>query len=71
MLQRRREPTKIQLRLLKLIREVEDEDIKEIMIDVLGLEGMHRSAKNFPTRKVKDIVDRVARLQDDVGIKLE
>ncbi len=63
---RRPKPTKSQQRLLKLFREVEDEDIREIMTEVVLIEAKHRSssAKHFPKRLVKDAVDTVARLQE-------
>jgi len=59
-------PTKSQERLMKLFREVEDEDIREIMANVVSIEAKHRSssAQNFPIRQVRDAVDSVARLQE-------
>lgn len=58
--------TKAQERLMKIFSEVEDEDIREIMAEVVSIEAKHRSssAKNFPTRLVRDAVDSVARLQE-------
>ena len=66
MSRRRPKPTKSRERLMKLFREVEDEDIREIMAEVIYIEGKHRSssAKNFPIRLVRDAVDSVARLQE-------
>lgn len=52
-----------QKRLLKLFKQVEDEDVREIMTEVVVLEGKYRSG-NFPVRKVRDVVDVVARLQE-------
>lgn len=66
MARRRLKLTKSHERLLKLFSEVEDEDIREIMAEVVSIEGKHRSssAKNFPIRLVRDAVDSVARLQE-------
>lgn len=64
MSRRRPKLTKSQERLMKLFREVEDEDIREIMYEVVFIEGKYRSAKNFPVRQIRDVVDSVARLQE-------
>ena len=64
MSRRRPKLTKSQERLLKLFQEIEDEDIREIMAEVVFVEGKHRSAKNFPVRLVRDAIDKVARLQE-------
>lgn len=53
--------TKSQQRLFNLFKSVEDEDIKDIMVEVIFLESQHRSG-NFPRKKVADIVDAVAKL---------
>jgi len=60
---RRPKLTKSQKRLINLFKEVDDEDLQEIMLEVVFLEGKYRSG-NFPTRKVRDIVDAVAKLQE-------
>ena len=64
-----RKLTKSHQRLLKLFGEVEDEAIRQIMIEVVSIEGRHRSssAKNFPIRLVRDVVDSEARLQESSG----
>ena len=66
MARRRLKLTKSQKRLLELFREVEGEDIREIMAKVVYIEGKHRSssARNFPIRLVRDAVDSEARLQE-------
>jgi hypothetical protein len=56
--------TKSQKRLLDLFTSIEDEDIKEIIIEVINVEVTNRSSHNFPIRKVRDAVDNVARLQE-------
>lgn len=56
--------TKTQKRLLALFNDIEDEDIRAIIADVLGVEAANRSAHNFPIRKVREIVDSVARKQE-------
>jgi len=61
---RRLKLTKSQERLMRLFSEVDDEDIREIMADVVFIEGKHRSARNFPVRLIRDAVDKVARLQE-------
>jgi hypothetical protein len=55
--------TRSQQRLFDLFKQVEDEDLREIMIEVVFLEAKHRSG-NFPRKKVRDIVDAVAKLQE-------
>lgn len=54
-------------RLLQLFEEIEDRDMREIMIDVIALESRHRSLgkTRFPLQKVEDIIDRVARLREE------
>lgn len=66
MARRRLKLTQSQKRLLELFSEVEDEDTREIMGEVVYIEGKHRSssAKKFPIRLVRDAVDSVARLQE-------
>jgi len=60
---RKPEMTRSQKKLLNLFKEVEDEDLQEIMIEIVFLEGKHRSG-NFPIRKAYDVVDAVAKLQE-------
>ncbi len=57
--------TKAQKRLLQLLRDIEDENIREIIIEVINIEIPNRSSHNFPIRKVRDAVDSVARLQEN------
>jgi len=66
MARRKLKLTKSQERLMKLFSEIEDEDIREIMANVVLIESKHRSssAKNFPIRLVRDAVDSIARLQE-------
>jgi hypothetical protein len=56
--------TKTQKRLLKLFNDIEDEDIREIIIEVINIELPNRSSHNFPIRKVRETIDCVARLQE-------
>jgi hypothetical protein len=60
-------PPKYQQRLLNLFREVEDQDLQEIMAEVVMVESSHRSSsrKNFPIQQIRDIVDAVARRQEE------
>lgn len=61
-----RQPTDAEMRLVKLFREIEDEDIREIIASVVAIERQHRtgSRKNFPMKDVRNVIDRVARLQE-------
>ncbi len=64
MSRRRLKLTKSQERLMQLFSEIEDEDVREIMGDVVFIERKYRSARNFPVRLVRDAIDKVARLQE-------
>jgi len=59
--------TKTQKRLLRLFKDIEDEDIQNIIIDVVSLESSNRSSHSFPIRKVRDVIDGVARKQEAEG----
>lgn len=54
-------------RLLELFEEIDDEDLREIMADVIALESRHRSLgrQRFPLRDVENIIDRVARFREE------
>lgn len=56
--------TKTQKRLVNLFKHVNDENIREIIIEVIGIEATNRSAHNFPIRKVREVVEDIARLQE-------
>ena len=57
--------TKTQRRLYELLINLHDKDIQEAIIDVINIERRNRSAKNFPIREVRDVIDRIARLQEN------
>lgn len=59
-------PTDAEKRMINLFLQIEDEDIREIIADVVAIERKHRtsSRKNFPIRDVKNVIDRVARMQE-------
>jgi len=59
-----RKITRSQQRLLKFFESVEDETIRDIMIEVLNIESRNRSAGSFPIRKVRDVIDSNARLAE-------
>jgi hypothetical protein len=61
-----RQPTDAEMRLITLFREIEDEDIRDIIASVVAIERQHRtgSRKNFPIRDVRNVIDRVARFQE-------
>ena len=58
--------TKSLQRLIALFSQIEDEDIREIIADIVMIESKHRSSSrlNFPISDVRNVVDRVARLQE-------
>ncbi len=58
----KRKLTMAQQRLLGFFKDVEDESIRDIMIEVLNIESRNRSAKSFPIRKVRDVIDGNAKL---------
>lgn len=60
------QPTDAEMRLLTLFRQIEDENIREIIADVVAIERKHRtsSRKNFPLRDVRTVIDRVAHIQE-------
>ena len=66
MTRKRPQPTKSLQRLLNLFAKIEDEDIREIISEVVFIESKHRSssAKNFPMREVRNVIDNTARLQE-------
>lgn len=59
-------PTDAEMRLMTLFLQIEDEDVREIIADVVNIERQYRSSsrKNFPIKDVRNIIDRVARLQE-------
>lgn len=59
-------PTDAEMRLLTLFLQIEDEDVREIIADVVSIERQHRSSsrKNFPIKDVRNVIDRVASLQE-------
>ena len=58
--------TKPLQRLLTLFNQIDDENIREIIADVVMIERKHRSSSrlNFPISDVRNVIDRVARLQE-------
>lgn len=60
------QPTDAEKRLIKLFLQIEDKDIQEMIADVVKIERQHRtgSRQNFPLRDVRNVVDRIARLQE-------
>ena len=61
--------TKTQKRLMKLFKDIPDENIREIIIEVIGIEAANRSSHNFPIRKVKEVVDDFGKLQESEADK--
>jgi hypothetical protein len=56
--------TRTQKRLVNLFKNVNDENIREIIIEVIDIEAKNRSSHNFPIRKVREVVEDIARLQE-------
>jgi hypothetical protein len=54
--------TQTEQRLLRYFSSIEDESIKEIIIDVLNIEKTNRYSKHFPVQEIRDAIDRVAKL---------
>ncbi|OQY37009.1 MAG: hypothetical protein B6243_01750 [Anaerolineaceae bacterium 4572_5.2] len=67
MARKRPKITKSLQKLIDLFKEIEDEDIREIIAEVVRIERGHRSlsGKRFPMKKVRDVVDSTARLQEE------
>lgn len=59
--------TKSLQRLLDLFKQIEDENVREIIADVVMIESKHRSSskKNFPWKDVRNVIDREARFQEE------
>ena len=49
-------------KLIKLFSQIEDETLRIIIAEVVGLENENRSSLRFPIKKVEAIVDREANL---------
>jgi len=58
----RRKPTltKYQQRLVNLIMGLKEKEIREMLIEILAIEGKYRSAKRFPLTEVRDVIDSFA-----------
>lgn len=54
------------MRMVKLFLQIEDEDLREIIADIVAIERRHRTSKgkNFPLRDVRNVIDRIARMQE-------
>lgn len=61
--------TKTQTRLLKLFNKIEDENIREIIIEVINIEKTYRSSHNFPIRKVRDVIDSISNYQESQSVQ--
>lgn len=54
-----------QRRLLNLLNGIEDGDFRDMLLDVIVVEGKHRSAGRFPVQEIRDVVDNHARLAEN------
>jgi len=54
-------------RLIDLFKQIEDENIKEIIAETVMLESKNRSSsrKNFPMQNLRNIIDSNARLYEN------
>ncbi|MCG3209277.1 MAG: hypothetical protein FOGNACKC_02898 [Anaerolineae bacterium] len=54
-------------RLLDLFNEIEDEDIREIISNIVVIESKHRSSsrETFPWKDVRSEIDKMARLKEE------
>lgn len=64
MIKKRNKPTRAQERLIRLFSKIEDEHIRDIIAEVVTVERDYRSSSqtNFPLKKIRDAVDRNARI---------
>jgi hypothetical protein len=44
--------------------DIEDKDFRDMLIEIVSIEGRYRSAKKFPTQQVRDVVDNYASLNE-------
>ncbi|HOJ19763.1 MAG TPA: hypothetical protein PLT92_14460 [Ignavibacteriaceae bacterium] len=51
-------------RLVELFKKIPNDSLRVIIADVIDIERKHRisSRENFPRQKIKDIIDKEARL---------
>ncbi len=64
MSRRRPTPNRFQRRLVELMTDIEDKDFRDMLIEVVAIEGRHRSAKRFPIQQIRDVVDNYASLKE-------
>jgi hypothetical protein len=62
MSRRRPTPNRFQRRLVELMTDIEDRDFRDMLIEVVAIEGRYRSAKKFPTQQIRDVLDNYASL---------
>lgn len=58
------ELTAAQRRLKKFLIDIKDEDIRDLIIEVIGIEVSNRSTQRFPNHEIREKVDGVARVQE-------
>lgn len=59
-----RKLTTAQKRLLRFLIGIEDEEIKDLIVDVIGIEISNRSSQHFPMQTIREKIDAVARLRE-------
>lgn len=64
MSRRRPTPTRYQRRLIELLTDIEDKDFRDMLIEIIAIEGRYRSAQRFPIQQVRDVVDNYASLEE-------
>lgn len=51
-------------KLLKLFSQIQDESIRKIISEVVGLENENRSSRHFPVNRIENIIDNEASLSE-------
>ena len=49
-------------KIIKLFTQIEDDSLRMIISEVIGIENENRSSLKFPIKKIEDIVDGEANL---------
>ena len=61
--------TKTQSRLYSFLKNIPDEEIRDLIIEVIVVEVANRSSSHFPIQEIRDQIDSVARLRENVMVK--
>lgn len=58
-------------KLVNLFNQIEDNTLRVIISEVVGIENENRSSLKFPIKKIEDIIDNEANLLEVTQIKRE